>query len=233
MRHPSPYNEGSFMSRSRMGMRFGAATLLFASVMAATAAVAHVTVNSPDAEAGGFGKIVFRVPTESPTASTNEITIDLPEDAPFAVVTAKVKPGWDVDIDKETLDAPVQAGDFDVTEVVRSVTWSSETGIGPDEFDEFELSVGPFPETGELTFAAIQRYDDGSEVAWDDVATGHDEGAKPAPVLELAGNSTAVETASTEGAAEPDVVARSLGGGAIVLAAGAVVVAARKNGSRA
>ena len=55
----------------------------------APAASAHVTVSSPDASPGGFGKLVFRVPTESETASTVKLSVTLPTDTPFALVSAK------------------------------------------------------------------------------------------------------------------------------------------------
>ena len=56
--------------------------------------VAHVTVSSTDAAPGEFGKAVFRVPTESETASTTKLVVTLPADAPFAFVSAQSKPGW-------------------------------------------------------------------------------------------------------------------------------------------
>ena len=45
-----------------------ASALVF--VGAANSASAHVTVSSPDAKPGGYAKLVFRVPSESDTAST-------------------------------------------------------------------------------------------------------------------------------------------------------------------
>ena len=46
----------------------------------AACASAHVAVSSPDASAGGYGKVTFRVPDESDTASTVKIRIQLPTD---------------------------------------------------------------------------------------------------------------------------------------------------------
>ena len=63
-----------------------------AAVIASTGlASAHVTVSSPDAAAGGYGKVVFRVPNESDTASTVKIRIQVPTDRPLASVS--VQPG--------------------------------------------------------------------------------------------------------------------------------------------
>ena len=58
--------------------RLSAALITAVLVLSATPASAHVTVSSPDASAGGFGKLVFRVPTESETAATTKIRITLP-----------------------------------------------------------------------------------------------------------------------------------------------------------
>ena len=88
---------------SRHLARLSAALLPRPRPRLAAPASAHVTVSSPDATAGGFGKVVFRVPTESETASTTKLGVTLPEDTPFAFVSAQPKPGWKVDIKKAKL----------------------------------------------------------------------------------------------------------------------------------
>ena len=52
---------------------------LVASVVVAAGASAHVTVSSDDAAAGGYGKLTFRVPNESDTASTVGLRIQIPQ----------------------------------------------------------------------------------------------------------------------------------------------------------
>ena len=47
-------------------------------------ASAHVSVSSSDAAPGGFGKMTFRVPNESDTASTVSLRIQIPEEAAMA-----------------------------------------------------------------------------------------------------------------------------------------------------
>ena len=64
-------------------------TALAASVTVAAVASAHVTVSSADAAAGGFGKLTFRVPNESDTASTVSIRIQIPEEAALASLRAQ------------------------------------------------------------------------------------------------------------------------------------------------
>ena len=157
-------------------------------VLAAAPASAHVTVSSPDAAAGGFGKVVFRVPTESDTASTTKLRVTLPEDTPFAFVSTQPKPGWKVEVKKAKLDKPITSHGTTLSEAVRTVTWSTEgDGIAPGEFDEFALSLGQFPEVKTLSFAAVQTYDDGEVVAWDQPTDeGGEQPERPAPTLELA-----------------------------------------------
>ena len=91
-------------------------------------ASAHVTVNPSEAAAGGFTKLTFRVPNESPTAGTVAVTVDLPADHPFAYVSVKQVPGWSVVPTTSTLPAPVTEGDLTIKEAVTSVTWTADPG---------------------------------------------------------------------------------------------------------
>lgn len=211
---------------TRLVARLCAALLLGAVVLVASPASAHVTVSSPDAKAGGFGKVVFRVPTESDTASTTKIRVTLPEDTPFAFVSAQPKPGWTVDVEKQELAEPITSHGTTLTEAVRTVTWSTEgDGIAPGEFDEFALSLGQFPKKASFVFAAEQTYDDGEVVAWDQpTEDGQEEPERPAPVLELAPSPG--DTAADEPhASSSDRTARTMSGVAVAAALLALVVA--------
>ena len=158
---------------NRTTARLSAALLTVALVGIAGPAFAHVSVSSTDATQGGFGKAVFRVPTESETASTTKLVVTLPEDAPFAFVSAQSKPGWKVSVKEVKLDKPTKVGDFELTKAVRAITWTSTGGgIPPSEFDEFGISGGPFPDTDKIAFSAEQTYSDGKVVAWDQVQKG-------------------------------------------------------------
>jgi uncharacterized protein len=211
---------------SRITARLCAALLLAVLVLSATPASAHVTVSSPDAQAGGFGKVVFRVPTESDTASTTKLRVTLPADTPFAFVSAQPKPGWKVDVKKAKLDEPIESHGTTLSEAVRTVTWStSGQGVAPGEFDEFALSLGQFPDVDSLSFAAEQTYDDGEVVAWDEpTPEGGEEPEHPAPTLELA--SSEDDDAATAPAKESDDgLARTMSGVAVAAALLAIVLA--------
>ena len=56
-------------------------------------ASAHVGVSSTDAAPGGEGKVTFRVPDESDTASTVSLRIQLPTKTPLASVSVALGVG--------------------------------------------------------------------------------------------------------------------------------------------
>ncbi len=209
---------------SRVFARLCAALLLAILVLAASPASAHVTVSSPDAAAGGYGKVIFRVPTESDTASTTKLRVTLPEDTPFASVGTQPKPGWKVEVKTAKLDEPITSHGTTLSEAVRTVTWTTKgDGIAPGEFDEFALSLGQFPDVKMLSFAAEQTYDDGEVVAWDQpTEEGGEEPERPAPTLELA---TADDEPAAPAKESDDGLARIMSGVALLAALVAVILA--------
>jgi periplasmic copper chaperone A len=220
--------------------------------LVAAPAAAHVTVSSPDAAPGGYGKLVFRVPNETDDAATVKVRVTLPADAPFASVSTKPHPGWDVRVQNANLPEPVEVGDLTLTEAVRTVTWTAQPGNGvePGEFDEFELSVGPIADDAtSLAFPTAQTYDDGEVVRWTQpTPEGGAEPEHPAPVLDLTGaadthsdgDEAAVQVASQESADadtaaadDTDTIARTLAAGGLVVgvvALGSSLVRWRREG---
>ena len=238
-------------TKRRIATVGGAAALALAA--AAGPASAHVTVSSTDAAPGGYGKVVVRVPSESETASTTKVAVTMPADTPFASVRAKPHPGWNVQVDEEKLPEPVEVGDLTLTDAVRTVTWTAQRGqgIAPDMFDEFELSIGPFPDQPmTLMFPAVQTYSDGEVVRWTQpTPRGGEEPEHPAPTLELTADGAAaghddssaeaavtVSDESTDGATaddDTDALARgiAIGGFAVgVIALGASMLRRRHEG---
>ena len=80
-------------------------------------AFAHVTVNPNAATQGGYGRVAFRVPNESDTASTVKLEVNLPEDAPVASVSTMPVPGWTVAVQRRTLATPLTVHGSQVTDV--------------------------------------------------------------------------------------------------------------------
>jgi periplasmic copper chaperone A len=192
-------------------------------------AAAHVSVSSPDASAGGYGKLVFRVPNESDSASTVKIRIQIPTDPPFASMSVQPVPGWTATATKTPLDPPVTDDDGNqITEAVSVVEFDADAGgIAPGQFQEFALSGGPFPEADSLTFPVIQTYSDGNESAWiEPTVDGQAEPEHPAPVLSLAADPAAAPSAQpTTAAHEHAATTDQPAGVALFLAILALVVA--------
>jgi len=206
-----------------------AATLVVAS---AGLASAHVSVSSPDAAAGGYGKVTFRVPNESDTASTVKIRVQLPKESPLASVSTQPVPGWTATTTKAPLNPPVKDDDGNtVSEAVSVVEFDAAPGggIGPGEFQEFSLSGGPFPKAASLAFPVVQTYSDGSETAWiEPTVAGQAEPEHPAPVLTLSGDAPAAgptTSAATTTHDHSSQLAGSPAGVALFLAILALLVA--------
>jgi uncharacterized protein YcnI len=147
---------------------------------------AHVTVQPPEANQGGYAKLTFRVPNERDATSTVGLRVSFPEDHPFASVSVKPKSGWTAEVVDGPLAEPAEVHGETVTEAVTEVSWSGGE-IKPGEFDEFEVSVGPLPDDVDvLYFPAIQIYSDGEEVLWsEEPSADGEEPELPAPELTL------------------------------------------------
>ncbi|SFF54233.1 YcnI family copper-binding membrane protein [Blastococcus tunisiensis] len=162
--------------------------LLAASIAGAGLASAHVTVASQDAAPGGYGKLTFRVPNESDTASTVGLRIQIPQEAALASLRVQPVPGWTSTLTTSDLDEPLDNHGQEISSYVSVVEFRAENGggIAPGQFQEFALSGGPFPDADELAFPAVQLYSDGSESAWIEPTVDGQEPERPAPVLSLA-----------------------------------------------
>ena len=220
----------------------GLATAGLALLPAATAS-AHVRVTPDNPTSGGFSALTFRVPNESATAGTVKLTVKLPQDTPFLYVSTKPVPGWTAAATTSKLTKPVESHGTTLTEAVTEVSWTADKGvsIGPGEYQEFSLSVGPLPDPATILLPTTQTYSDGTVAAWDQAtpASG-EEPERPAPALvvvpatgaephaapttdETAALGQAGSTAVSTSAADP--VARTLGGVGLVAGLGALVFA--------
>ena len=180
-----------------------------AAVVFPTAAVAHVTIQPGEWEAGAFARMALRVPNERDDAETTSVTVQFPE----SVLTARFQahPFCEREVEREELDQPVE----EITERIVSVTWTCDPAIATDGFEEFGMSfqIPEDTQTGdEILFPAVQVYSSGEEVGWVDpdpeadlpaprvVVVAPEEGAEPAPAA------TTTE-ATEEAAAVPAVSA--------------------------
>jgi uncharacterized protein YcnI len=209
------------------GLALGAAAVL----AGATAASAHVHVDGDDATRGGYGVLTFRVPTESATASTTELTVTLPADHPIASVAVQPVAGWTATVTTSKLAKPITTDDGQVTTYASRVDWKADAAaaIKPGQFQEFAISAGPLPDVATLTLPTTQRYSDGSVVEWNQVATGSAEPEHPAPVLALAAaepTSGATPAAASAASASSSSDGSATAALAVAIAAAVAAVAA-------
>ena len=204
-----------FSRRALVGATATAALM----VAGAGVAAAHVTVVAPGAEQGGYSVLTFRVPTESETAGTTAVRVELPG---LRSARTEPLPGWTATVEKDP-----------ESQLATAVTWTAEPNVqvGPGQFQQFVLSAGPLPEEDEIAFPAIQTYSDGEVVAWDTPATGDAEPERPAPSLTLAASSgdahgagdthtaDSEQAGTASEASATDSTARWLGGIGLVLGA--------------
>ncbi|WP_116949409.1 YcnI family copper-binding membrane protein [Jiangella endophytica] len=230
---------------ARAGLAAGGAVAL--GLVLAGPASAHVTIRPDVDTAGSYSKITVRVPNESDTAGTVQVRLDLPADTPIPSVRVQPHAGWTAELTTTRFPEPVQVGDRTLEEAVTAVTWTADPGvrIGPGEFDEFAISVGPLPEAGTYFLPATQTYDDGEVVAWaEETVEGQEEPERPAPSLEVVeatgedghGGAPAAENVSDEGGTSTDAaasdgdgaddLARGVGIGGLVVGAAGVGVGA-------
>lgn len=245
----SMYRPSRLLARAGGALAVAGLTVL----AAATPALAHVSANPGEATKGGYTKITFRVPNERPDAGTVKIEVSLPADHPMTSVRPKPVPGWRAEVVKAPLNPPVESHGAQITEAVRTVTWTADQGnrIEPDQFNEFDLSLGPLPDnTDQLVIPVKQTYDSGEVVSWDapPPAEGAAEPEHPAPVVKLvaggsAGHGTQQATSAAgtaagdqSGSGDADGTARLLGGAGLVvgalglgLGAGAVLRSRRRS----
>lgn len=177
------------MKRSLLGRGGSVAGMAAVAVFAlAGPASAHVTVDPDTATKGDFTKVSFRVPTESDTASTTKIQVNLPKDTPIASVSLKPLPGWTAATVTSKLATPVKTDDGELTQAVSQITWTASKGseIKPGQFQEFDVSLGPLPDTDQVVFKTLQTFSDGTIVRWiDEPDPSGAEPEHPAPVLKL------------------------------------------------
>ncbi|MEV0671615.1 YcnI family protein [Mycobacterium sp. NPDC050441] len=197
-------------------------------LLTAAPAWAHVHVDADNPTPGTTSVLTFRVPGESDTgALTTRLTVDLPD---VASARTEVMPGWTAKLDRDT-----SAG------TVRTVTWTAAPGVGisPEQFALFRVSI-KLPDAATASFPVTQTYSDGSVVRWDQPPLPDgSEPEHPAPQLTLTGGPPAAGPTEhgTEVPAAPssapapvaqpagsvDNSARWLAGGALIVAAVAVV----------
>jgi uncharacterized protein YcnI len=179
---------------------------LSATLAVPSAAGAHVTLQPPEAPAGGFVRLDVRVPSERDDAPTRRVVVRMP--AGFAAARYEPVPGWRTTVAMRKLATPVTSEGETQTEEVDTITFAAARGadgIEPGQFQDFGISVR-MPERAagtKLTFKALQTYAGGEVVRW----IGAPDADEPAPQVTL--TPAADEAATAHGGAAPATAAAS------------------------
>jgi uncharacterized protein YcnI len=149
-------------------MRLAPTAALLLAATAIAPAIAHVTLDPPEAPAGTSVRATLRVPHGCAGAATERFTLRLPED----VFSARPmpKPGWRLTITRRPLDGPApngQGGQRDA--VVSEVTW--EGGPLPDDqYDEFVVMLRAPAVPGQRVYIpVIQTCTGGATAPWTEI----------------------------------------------------------------
>ena len=175
------------MSKRAWRWLVASVTVIGAVVVAASPAWAHVDIDPSSEPKGGTEVFAFRVPTESPTASTVRLDVQFPTNFPFANVLVQDKAGWTFTTQTAPLPKPITTDDGTFTSAVTEVSWvATAGGIPPGAFDLFNVFATLPSNTSKITFKAVQTYSDGTVVSWIELPTkGAPPPDHPAPVLIL------------------------------------------------
>lgn len=189
---------------ARLGIALGAAVIAVLAMPGL--AQAHVTVQPGSAEGGSFSVIAFRVPNEQQEARTTQLQVILPEDQPIGSVQTTPVPGWKITTKTRHLDKPIEMFGEQLDTVVSQVSWTATGGgIRPGQFQDFDLSLGQLPESGELVFNAVQTYSNGDKVNWNQISADPSvEPEHPAPILTITPPSAKHDSTASSGEAGED-----------------------------
>lgn len=178
-------------------------------------AEAHVTVHPSESSTNAYEKYTVRVPVEK-DIHTTEVKLEAPDGV--SLVSVLPMANWDYKLEK------------DETGQISSVTWiAKHAGIGPNEFIEFSF-IGANPsDPGEVSWKALQTYEDGSVVEW----VGPPDSEEPASMTKIVqGDATAnhdIDGASNKTTQEKNDEGETASGGTgwlpISLAAVAILLA--------
>lgn len=159
----------------------------FAALCASAPAAAHVTLESREAPADSYAKLVFSVPHGCDGAPTTRIRVRIADGV--TGVKPQPKPGWELTIVRTRLEGSLTGPHGEtIAEVVSEVSWSGGR-LSDEHFDQFAMQVRlPKADAGTvLTFPVVQECERGVN-RWIEVpASGqpsHDL-EQPAPQLRL------------------------------------------------
>jgi uncharacterized protein YcnI len=122
-------------------------------------AAAHVVVTPRQVNVAEFQTFDVSVPNEK---ETNVTALKLLVPAGLAEVSPTVKPGWTIEIQKNSKGE------------VSEIDWTGGS-VPPEQRDDFTFNAQAPARAGELDWKAYQTYADGSIASWDQKPAGSDD----------------------------------------------------------
>jgi uncharacterized protein YcnI len=169
-----------------MSFTLKAVAVAIAALAAIPAALAHVTLEQPQAVAGSTYKAVLRVPHGCAGSPTTAVRVRIPDG--MTGVKPMPKPGWQLSTVKGKLATPVGDGHGGrITEGVTEVHWTGGRLLD-EHYDEFVLR-GTLPNTPNATvhFPTVSECETGVE-RWIEIPAAGKSSSDykyPAPSLRL------------------------------------------------
>lgn len=174
------------LSRSFTQQAMACLSALAGALLCAGAAQAHVTLQTPQAQAGTGYKAVLRVPHGCKGTATTQLSVQIP--AGVIAVKPQPKPGWQIAMTHGKYAQTYAFHGARIGEGVRTITWSG--GSLPDAYyDEFVFQTqiaSSLPAGTRLYFPVVQTCEQGVE-RWIEIpAAGQNERLdKPAPSVQV------------------------------------------------
>lgn len=138
-----------------------AEVVVLVQVSPASAQVALV----PDVLAeGGTRTVTVRLSNERSSGTATRFELTFPR-KPALLADAASAPGWTVTRRDRATGEPLQVDGRTAHTATDTVTFSG-IGVPPGSSQDFQLTLGPLPGTGEIYFSARQTFSDGSVSTW-------------------------------------------------------------------
>jgi len=161
---------------------------LVTTVLGATSALAHVTLENQQAPVGSTYKAVLRVPHGCKGKPTTKVRVQIPD----GVIAVKPQPkaGWTLEKVRGKYSKLYDYYGTPMSEGVKEIAWSGGN-LPDDEYDEFVLRAyltGDLKPGTMLYFPVVQECSDGAVERWIEIPEpGKSAGdyEKPAPGLTL------------------------------------------------
>ncbi|MBF9129916.1 YcnI family protein [Plantactinospora sp. S1510] len=175
--------------RALCGVLGVVASAVVAATLGAAPAMADVTMTPGQAVQGDAAKLTFRVTEDRAPAYTTKVELLMPESAPVAETYPLSVPDWAPRMTMRKIDQTIGGIHHgQVTEVVASIVWTrSGAPAASGGGAELIVSLGPMPQTDQMTFGVVQTYSDGHVTNWNQPPSAEVPRPEfPAPVLTLA-----------------------------------------------